>query len=79
MSKTLENEVPSENKEKIQQKLYNELPDKTAFEDLDVVQTSISAPTGHGKNAAKNEGTLRKKRSSKSDKFTSILHKFMGF
>ena len=49
--KTLEHEVPAEYKDKVQEKLYNELPDKAAFEDLDVVQASISAPVGHGKNA----------------------------
>ena len=63
----------------MQEKIYNELPDKASFEDLDVVQSSISAPVGAGKKADKNDAPLKKKRSSKADKFTSILHKFMGF
>lgn len=38
---------------KVQDKIYNELPDKASFEDLDVVQSSVSAPTGGAKNAGK--------------------------
>ena len=79
--KTLNEEVPQEYKDRVQERIYNELPDKAAFEDLDVVQPSVSAPIGDKKNAghkAHEPSNLKKKRSSKSDKFTTIVTKFIG-
>ena len=53
------------------------MPDSELMDDLDVVQSSVSAPIG-GKNAAKKDVALKKKRSLKGDRFTKTINKFMG-
>ena len=56
--------MPPELKEQVTETIFKELPDKASFEDLDVVQPSVSAPVLGNKNAKNNgEATLKKKRS----------------
>ena len=73
----MENEIPDEIKEKVVEAIVKEMPDAELMDDLDVVQPSVSAPI-MGKNAAKHEVGMKRKRSVKGDRLTKICNKFMG-
>ena len=73
----MEKEVPENIKEKVIEAIVKEMPDAELMDDLDVVQPSVSAPIG-GKNAAKQDKGLKRKRSVKDERLTKICNKFMG-
>ena len=75
--KTMEREIPEEIKEKVIAAIIKEMPDAELMEDLDVVQSSVSAPIG-GKNAAKHDKGIKRKRSVKEERLTKICNKFIG-
>ena len=60
--KIVEREVPDEFKDKVIDRVVEKMPDSEVMDDIDVVQTSTSAPIG-GKNAAKKDQTMKKRRS----------------
>ena len=60
--KIVEREVPEDIKDRVIDKVVEKMPDSEVMDDIDIVQTSISAPIG-GKNAAKKDQAMKKKKS----------------
>ena len=58
----MEREIPEDVKNKVIEAIIEEMPDAELMDDLDVVQPSVSAPIG-GKNAAKKDKGIKRKRS----------------
>ena len=73
----MEREIPEDVKNKVIEAIIEEMPDAELMDDLDVVQPSVSAPIG-GKNAAKQEKGIKRKRSVKEERLTKICSKFLG-